>query len=459
MNSDLLQEILSYLILLPAALTCLFPMKNKMKYSWKINVFHVCLFVMGFIFLAIFVDNNFDTSYISIFLPILIFAFLAYHYSLKVHISKSISVLLYTTAIFSFTCNFANGIDAALHPTGDINHISFEATVIRLIFGFIAMILLYYPMSKYGSFLIDEYDNPKVWLGTSFISIVFLTINLIFVPHYYETLHFHNVALTYWGVLSLCLLTLIALSITFYFIVRGFLDTIKIREQNIILSQQKDAFILQQKYLEESAKTRHDFRQSIHVLKGLADDGDLYEIQKYLEKYEESLPENKTKLFCKNPALNAVLNFYNLKAEENAIKTNFVFSIPEELPIDETDLCSVVGNILENAISAASKVPSEKRFINLNISFLYDSELYIVSSNSCENKSKKWIQHSDRNEENDFSAYQIPTGLKGSGTGLKSIKATAEYYGGSASFFVKDNAFYVNVMLKGNCIPYSSSLQ
>lgn len=459
MSIDIIQEILSYLIIFPAALTCLFPMKNKIKFSFGRNMFHIFFLLTILIILAIIIDNNFDTNYNSVFLPMLLILFLAYHYSLRVHISKSLSIFLFSTAIFSFACNVANGIDAYLYPTSDINHISFEATVIQLLFGVAASIILYYPLSKYGSFLIDKYDNNIVWYGTALVSIIFLIINLSFVPNYYETLQFHNAGRTYWLVLSLCLILLVALSITFYFIVRGFLDAMKIKEQNIILSQQEKEFLIQQKYLESSAKARHDFRQSIHVLKGLADDGDLYEIQKYLEKYEESLPENKTKLFCKNPALNAVLNFYNLKAEENAIKTNFVFSIPEELPIDETDLCSVVGNILENAISAASKVPSEKRFINLNISFLYDSELYIVSSNSCENKSKKWIQHSDRNEENDFSAYQIPTGLKGSGTGLKSIKATAEYYGGSASFFVKDNAFYVNVMLKGNCIPYSSSLQ
>lgn len=468
---DFVQEILSYLIIFPAALSCLFPMKNKMKFSFGRNIFHIFSLLTILIILAIIIDNNFDTNYNSVFLPMLLILFLAYHYSLNVKISKSLSIFLFSTAIFSFVCNAANGIDAYLYPTENINHISFEATTLQLVFGIIASILLYHPMSKYGSFLIDKYDNDRVWFGTAVVSIIFLVINLSFVPNYYETLHFHNAGRTYWLVLSLCLVLLVALSITFYFLVRGFLDAMKIKEQNIILSQQEKEFLIQQKYLESSAKARHDFRQSIHVLKGLANEGNIFELKKYLEKYEETLPEKKTRNFCKNPALNAVLNYYYLTADELKVKTDFVINIPEELPIDEVDFCSAVGNILENAVSAAGNVSSDRRFVKLNISYLYDSEIYIVSSNSFDSSKKKNQHHNYKSADkpstegsmNDTSPkdhsldsslttsaeYKIPTGLRGSGIGLQSIKATAEYYGGSAEFFEKNNVFNVNVMMKG----------
>lgn len=471
MSIDIIQEILSYLIIFPAALTCLFPMKNKIKFSFGRNMFHIFFLLTILIILAIIIDNNFDTNYNSVFLPMLLILFLAYHYSLRVHISKSLSIFLFSTAIFSFACNVANGIDAYLYPTSDINHISFEATVIQLLFGVAASIILYYPLSKYGSFLIDKYDNNIVWYGTALVSIIFLIINLSFVPNYYETLQFHNAGRTYWLVLSLCLILLVALSITFYFIVRGFLDAMKIKEQNIILSQQEKEFLIQQKYLESSAKARHDFRQSIHVLKGLANEGNIFELKKYLDKYEESLPEKKTKTFCKNPALNAVLNYYFVTAEDLGVKTDFVINMPLELPIDEVDFCNVVGNILENAVSASSEVSSENRYVKLNISYLYDSEIYIVSSNSFDSAKKKkqhntyksTVKPSEEGSMSDTASeepstdssltasaeYKIPTGLKGSGIGLQSIKATAEYYDGSAEFFEKDSEFNVNVMMKG----------
>ena len=54
-----------------------------------------------------------------------------------------------------------------------------------------------------------------------------------------------------------------------------------------------------------------------------------------------------------------------------------------DIYIDGIDLCSIVGNILENAITAFLDLPKEGRFIHVVISEEQNQELYIAISNIC----------------------------------------------------------------------------
>ena len=63
--------------------------------------------------------------------------------------------------------------------------------------------------------------------------------------------------------------------------------------------------------------------------------------------------------------------------------------IPDELPFPETDLCSLLMNLLDNALEAAAKVtPSRDRFLTLRIN-LNTGYLAIVCKNSFTGELKK----------------------------------------------------------------------
>ena len=52
---------------------------------------------------------------------------------------------------------------------------------------------------------------------------------------------------------------------------------------------------------------------------------------------------------------------YMQKAEKSGIHTDIEIALPDILYIDSIDLCSIIGNILENAITACMDIPKEKR--------------------------------------------------------------------------------------------------
>ena len=142
--------------------------------------------------------------------------------------------------------------------------------------------------------------------------------------------------------------------------------------------------------------------------------------------------------FCDNTAVNALLNFHMQTASARDIELNWEIDLPEKLGISDIDLCSIIGNILENAITACEGIPAQERFIDLSIRPDPDGHLYIIASNPFDGELRL-----------DGTVY-LSTHENGSGIGLSSISSTAAGYGGRAQFRHQEHEFYTDVV-----IPYT----
>ena len=98
-------------------------------------------------------------------------------------------------------------------------------------------------------------------------------------------------------------------------------------------------------------------------------------------------------------------------------------------------MCNIVGNVLDNAITACRGIPEQERMIQLTITDRHHANLYIVATNTFSGKVKL---RDDR---------YLSTSRDGSGIGLSSIESIAESYGGNAEFSHKDREFYTNIVL------------
>ena len=204
------------------------------------------------------------------------------------------------------------------------------------------------------------------------------------------------------------------------------MDTI---EKNRMLEMQQSQYIKQQNYMQATAVLRHNFRQTIRTLESLAEAKDYAAIEDYLKKYVNTMPKNDVTGFCKNHAVNALLNYYAESAKAEQVSLHFVIDIPDSCKIDDTDLCNVIGNLLENAIAACGDMPEEKRFINLYMENPEKNEyLYITMSNSFSGK--------------------VRMAKGGNGIGLSSIASIAENNGGSARFYHEGKVFNADIAMK-----------
>ena len=67
---------------------------------------------------------------------------------------------------------------------------------------------------------------------------------------------------------------------------------------------------------------------------------------------------SRSRTYCKNYAVNAILSFYAEKAEKNGISTQVSIQMADPPVIPETEFCVLIGNLLENAVEACADTNS-----------------------------------------------------------------------------------------------------
>ena len=429
--------LLSEMIIVPSAAMCYFPMKNHLKYSYTKIILHTFFMLLIALPLMALVTYHFSLYPNAMLLPMLLIFYILYQKSLTITLDRSVAIFAYVCALMSLISNFSNGYDALKNPMSGANTFSIDNSLFSLILSIFVAALFFYPVTKYGAELIDRLLLPHVWYTTVLISMLFLSINLLIRPQKYQTLYTNKVFLAYWGSLSMMIVTLLLLTVLFYFIVSGILRETQAIEKNRILEMQQSQYIKQQNYMQATATERHNFRQTIRTLASLAEANDYETLSTYLKKYVLSLPQNDVTGFCKNTAVNALLNYYAENAKSKNISLHFSINIPDSCRIEDTDFCNVIGNLLENAITACSNVETENRFINLYIENPDMNEyLYITMSNSYKGKFRI------------TKGKYLSSHHSGNGIGLVSIASIAEKNGGRAKFYHDEHSFNADIFMK-----------
>ena len=430
-----INSVISWSIFFPAAAIALFPMTNQLKSSLKKTVVTLIVFLIFFILLIGFLESHFSPDYNFLLAPLLILSFIIYHKSLTVPFYKSLTIFTFSCTVMSLVSNMSNGFDAIINPSSDLYHFSMKAAVFQLVLSICIAIVIAYPVIKCGGYLIDHFFNQKVWFTFFFINAIILSFNLIIAPRKYETLHTNKVMIAFWTAITIFCLLLLLQCIIFYLIIQGIMDYEKTIKRNHMLEIQESRYQVQQRFIEGTARQRHDFKHTLHTLDKMAHDGDIDALREYLDNYIKTMPDNSYVSYTKNTAVNSILNYYADDSTKYNIKLNWNVSFPTSSAISDIDACNIIGNILENAIIACTETEEKRRFIDLTIRYEEDSAIYIACTNSFGRPLK--IKN----------GIYLSTHRNGSGIGLQSIQVSAAGYGGIARFSHEDGEFYSEVML------------
>ena len=110
-------------------------------------------------------------------------------------------------------------------------------------------------------------------------------------------------------------------------------------------------------------RLRHDMRSHLAVLGGLLESGKADAALAYLSELGSSPALSGGKHLCENETANAVLTAKVDDMERAGIEHDVAVSLPEELPISDTDLAALLGNALDNAVEGTAG--AETRRINV----------------------------------------------------------------------------------------------
>ena len=189
--------------------------------------------------------------------------------------------------------------------------------------------------------------------------------------------------------------------------------------------------------VDNSELLRKEIHDMKHYVMALKDEDDPERRAEVLADMELTIAVQEAFMNTGNQVLDVILTTKSLQCENKGITLNAMVDGDILTNIHVKDLCSLFGNILDNAIEATQLVEdTEKRLITLNV---HKKNSFIVVT--CENYS-----------ENHLGAIgNLPSTTKKDkihhGYGLKSIKQVAEKYGGAMTISENDGWFCVKVLL------------
>ena len=204
-----------------------------------------------------------------------------------------------------------------------------------------------------------------------------------------------------------------------------------------VLAIEKEALEIDIKNREELMKIRHDLRNQLSYTNVLLSEGKYEEANKYIQSLIDQKEEYIYSFSCSNLVISGIVNLELTKAKIQDKKVKFKVVVPPKLPFEDSDLLSLITNIVDN--SYENFVPTnDKDFIAITIVTQQDY-LRITSFNSVDNKLI-----------GEKPSLKTTKDGKAHGYGTKIIKNIARKYEGYVSFAFENGKFVCDCLLNLN---------
>ena len=302
--------------------------------------------------------------------------------------------------------------------------------------------MLFLPLIGYTlyRFNIKRFRNlPLIHVIMLIVLAVVLTISAV----WQNVLYVEDVSITWLlifiSTFELCILVGIYYSI--YALIDRRHRITELEVQSTVLSLEKESLEIDSKNREELMKIRHDLRNQLSYTQALLNDGKYEEANKYIQSLVNQKEEYLYSFSCSNLVVSGIVNLELTKAKIANKKIRFKVVVPPKLPFEDSDLLSLITNIVDNSIE--NFVPTnEEDCINVSIVTQQDY-LRITSFNSVKQDSVK-----------EKPSLKTTKRGKAHGYGTKIIKNITKKYEGYATFTFEEGKFVcdclINMNHKGN---------
>lgn len=239
-------------------------------------------------------------------------------------------------------------------------------------------------------------------------------------------------------------LSIVSLLAVMNFIVFSLIENVVRREKQISES----------KLLQNDIKSKHEYyqyvsenyeiqRQEIHEFKNQIDcilemlnHGEYAQTQTFLKNITENLDDRIDCIDTKNAIINAVLNQKYRTALKKEILMVFQLQNLSENQIKDTDIVTILSNLIDNAIETCEKCNGQKR-IKVKIKFNDAKDTIISVKNSVPNGYKFDKNHIVTNKKN----------KRIHGCGIKNIINIVEKNEGHYNIECSDNEFFFSIII------------
>lgn len=182
--------------------------------------------------------------------------------------------------------------------------------------------------------------------------------------------------------LQACLSIIIVLLLNFIciYMYNSLSSMYQIRMNEVLLKQEKSYYLNQCDLMKESTEQlrafRHDMKNQLFVIKEMCDKNLCGEASVQLGKYAEGLEIKTYYSNSGNMVIDSLINYKLKNADVDGINVETEISVPSKINIEVRDLVTILGNLLDNSLTALESVSENK---NLYIKVVYDRGRVIIS--------------------------------------------------------------------------------
>lgn len=219
--------------------------------------------------------------------------------------------------------------------------------------------------------------------------------------------------------------------------------------KNVKADMELQTYQYQQSYyreLDQSQQTvrrlRHDMKNHLNVINTFLRNQDYAKAEDYLQELDQEFISN-LRLYCPNSIVNAVLNSKEQLAADSGISCDFQIDLAESPAIEDIDLCSILGNTLDNAIEACQKIPeSSSRSISVKARCKNGFFSYEILNSKINTVAKE--KGAFLTDKKDSSSH---------GIGLKTVRNIVDKYHGTLRISYDTETFCLTMVFIRNPIP------
>ena len=294
----------------------------------------------------------------------------------------------------------------------------------------------------------------------SFYFVVFLAKNLNYIKANYKISFNHIVMISSISISTIYIIIVlinntmknneihIIFCIAFLFIVNIFIPYMydilnKTHEKDLekkLLEQQNDFYIKQLKIMKEAQDNikylKHDINNHLLSIKAISNESnDIKTIDKYINNILSLTDVSDEYAQSGNIFIDSLLNYKLQEAQKKHIDIELELKIPNQLNIEPYDMGIILGNLLDNAITAVSKNTEDKK-IKIVIYF-EKNNLYINIVNTFDGKININEDKYETTKPN-----QIDHGF-----GLSSVEKALKKYNGEINISYTESLFSVKILM------------
>lgn len=183
----------------------------------------------------------------------------------------------------------------------------------------------------------------------------------------------------------------------------------------------------------QTAIYQHDMRHHLTLVDGYITAGNPQQASEYIRQVLSQVEKLTLQRFCEHEAVNLLCCSFYDRAQRLGVELKVEAALKERLPVPDAELCAVISNGLENAISAVSGFEAEQKWVKMYCRVKH-GKLLLEIQNPCSGSVPM---------ENGLPVAQET----GHGYGCRSIASIAERHRGLYEFKHAEGLFTLRVVL------------